>query len=291
LKNKELYILIMPTIILFFIFLYVPMAGLVVGFRKYDIVSGLFGVEWVGFKYFKQFFQDPYFFRILRNTIILNFNMLLFTFPAPILLALFINEIKSKKTKRLFQSVSYLPHFIATVVVVGLMKEMLSGDGMINQILEVFGIQRQLFFNDANWFRPMYVGSSVWEGTGWAAIIYLAALTGINMELYEAAAIEGANRFQKIIYVTIPALLPVIIILLILQIGNIMSIGIEKVFLMYNPGIYETADVITTYVYRRGILNMDISYATAVGLFNSIINFCLLLMANKISKKSGNNLW
>ena len=290
-KNKELYILIMPTIILFFIFLYVPMAGLVVGFRKYDIVSGLFGVEWVGFKYFKQFFQDPYFFRILRNTIILNFNMLLFTFPAPILLALFINEIKSKKTKRLFQSVSYLPHFIATVVVVGLMKEMLSGDGMINQILEVFGIQRQLFFNDANWFRPMYVGSSVWEGTGWAAIIYLAALTGINMELYEAAAIEGANRFQKIIYVTIPALLPVIIILLILQIGNIMSIGIEKVFLMYNPGIYETADVITTYVYRRGILNMDISYATAVGLFNSIINFCLLLMANKISKKSGNNLW
>ena len=290
-KNKELYILIMPTIILFFVFLYIPMAGLIVGFRKYDVVSGLFGSEWVGLKYFKQFFNDPYFFRILRNTVVLNFNMLIFTFPAPIILALFINEIRQKKVKRLFQSVSYLPHFIATVVIVGLMKEVLSGQGLVNQILEVFGIERQLFFNDVNWFRPMYIGSSIWEGTGWAAIIYLAALTGINPELYESASIEGANRWQKIRFITIPGLLPTIIILLILRFGSIMSVGIEKVFLMYNPGTYETADVITTYVYRRGILNMDYSYATAVGIFNAVINFCLLLTANKISKKSGNNLW
>ena len=291
-KNFELHLMIAPSVMLFFVFLYIPMIGLIIAFRKYDVVSGLFGAEWVGFKYFKQFFEDPYFFRTLRNTLLLNLNMLIFAFPAPIVLALLINEIRNKRFKSVFQSVSYLPHFVATVIIVGLMMETMSSKGMVNQVLEVLGLEKQLFFNDAGWFRALYVGSSIWEGTGWSSIIYISALGSINSELYECASIEGASRMQKIRHITIPCIMPTIVIMFILQLGSMMSVGFEKIFLMYNQGTYETADVIATYVYRRGILGMEYSYTTAVGLFNSVVNFALLFTANYVTKRSGETgLW
>lgn len=283
--------MILPTTVLFIVFCYLPMVGLVLAFRNYDIVGGLLGNSWVGVKYFVQFFKDPYFFRILRNTVLLNLLMLIFGFPAPIILALALNEVRQKKVKKLIQSVSYLPHFISVVVIVGIMIEVLSSKGIVNQLIASVGLPKQLFFDDRNWFRALYVGSSIWEGMGWSAIIYFAALAGINPELYECASIEGAGRFAMIRYITIPGLLPTIVILFVLSVGAIMSVGAEKVFLMYNPGTYETADVIATYTYRRGILGMDYSYATAVGLFNSVVNVGLLVGANYAVKRVGHGLW
>ena len=286
--QRTLLLMIVPVMVLFAIFCYVPMAGIVIAFRKMDFSSGLFGSEWVGLRYFVQFFQDPYFVRLLRNTVVLNLYMMLFTFPLPIVFALLVNEIAHKKFKRVVQSISYLPHFISTVVIVGIMVEMFSSQGVINQVLPGDPI---LFFNEASWFRALYVGSSVWEGLGWSSIIYLSALAGINMELYEAAEMDGANRWQRMRHVTLPGIMPTIIILFILQIGSMMNVGFEKVFLMYNPGTYETADVISTYVYRRGILGMDYSYAAAVNLFNSAVNLCLLLAVNRAARKTGQGLW
>ena len=290
-KQLPLYAMLMPTVILFAVFVYLPMAGLIIGFRKYDIVSGLFGTGALTFKYFLQFFRDPYCYRIIRNTVVLNLWMLLIAFPAPIIFVLMLNEMRQRRFKRLVQSVSYVPHFISTVIIVGIMLELLSSKGIINQMLTGIGIPKQLFFNDARWFRFLFVGSSTWEGMGWNSIIYFAALAGINQELYEYASTEGAGRFAKIRYITIPGLLPTIVILFILAMGRIMSIGFEKVFLMHNPGTYATADVISTYVYRRGIISADYSYATAVGFFNSIVNFILLLSANWLTKKAGYGLW
>ena len=291
-KNSDLYLMIIPSVILFLVFLYVPMAGLIIAFRKYDIVSGLFGSGWVGFKNFELFFSDVYFVRILRNTVVLNVWMLLIAFPMPIVLALMINEIRGRRVKRIFQSVSYLPHFVATVIVVGLMMELLGSRGLVNQVISSLGMKKILFFQDASWFRSLYVGSSVWEGTGWRSILYVSALGSINPSLYESADIDGATRFQKIRFITIRGIMPTIVILFILAIGNMMSVGFEKVFLMYSPSTYETGDVINTYVYRRGIIGMDYSYSTAVGLFNSIVNFVLLIGANTLSRKVGDtSLW
>ena len=286
-----LYAMILPTAILFAIFIYLPMAGLIIGFRQYDIVSGYFGDGPLTFRFFVQFFQDPYFFRIIRNTVLLNAFMLAVAFPLPIIFALMLNEVQHRRIKRLVQSVSYLPHFISTVVIVGLMVDMFSSKGLVNQIIYWAGFEKILFFQEPSWFRPLYVGSSVWEGLGWSAIIYFAALAGIDTELYEFAEVEGAGRFAKIWYITIPGLLPTITILFILAVGSIMSVGFEKVYLMSNPSTYETSDVITTYVYRRGIIGMDYSYATAVGMFNSLVNFGLLMGANTLTRKAGHGLW
>ena len=291
-KHYQLYIMIIPTIVLFFLLIYLPMFGVVIAFRKYDIVGGIFGTNWVGFKYFVQFFKDPYFFRIIRNTVVLNGYSLAFGFPAPIILALMVNEVKNMRFKRITQSITYLPHFVSVVIIVGIMMEIFASRGVANQVLVTFGIEKQLFFNDVKWFRFLYVSSGIWQSVGWSSIIYLAALAGINVELYENSSLEGANRFQKIIYITIPGILPTIMILFILSVGNIMSVGFEKVFLMYNPGTYEVADVITTYVYRRGILGLDYSYATAVGLFNSAVNLLFLASANYMSRRATeNSLW
>ena len=290
-RNRSLWLMIMPTALLFLIFLYIPMAGLVLAFRNYDIVGGLLGHSWAGFKFFAQFFKDPYFPRIVRNTVLTNIYMILFAFPAPIALVLWLNEFRQPRLKKIVQSIAYLPHFLSVVVIVGIMIEILSSRGIVNQILVTFGIEKQLFFNDKNWFRFLYVGSSAWESMGWNSIIYFAALAGINPELYESADIEGAGRFAKIRFITVPCLLPTIVIMFILSVGNIMTLGFEKVFLMYNPATYATADVISTYVYRRGIIGMDYSYSTAAGFFNSIVNFFLLLGANYAVKKAGYGLW
>ena len=291
-KNRtELLVMILPTAVLFFIFLYLPMFGLVLAFREYDVIGGLMGHSWAGLKYFKQFFADPYCFRIIRNTVMLNLYMLVFAFPASIIFTLIVNEVKQKSIRKTYQTISYLPHFVSTVIIVGIMFDMFSSRGVVNQAMNLFGIKNQLFFQNANMFRPLYVGSSIWDGLGWNSIVYFAALAAINPELYECASIEGAGRFAKIIHVTIPGILPTIVIMFILTVGSLFTVAFEKVLLMYNPGVYEKADVIATYVYRRGILGMDYSYSTAVGMFNSVANFILLLGANYLSRKAGHGLW
>jgi putative aldouronate transport system permease protein len=222
----------------------------------------------------------------------LNFYGLLLGFPAPIILALVLNEVRKQSLKRVFQSISYLPYFISTIVIVGIMMRLFSTQGVVNDTLNAFGIKSQLFFNDPKWFRTLYVGSGIWQSSGYSAIIYLAAISGINVEQYESAVLDGANRWKQMLHITLPGIAPTIRILLILSMGHIMSVGFDKVFLMQNPGIYETSDVIATYIYRRGIVDSDYSFSTAVGLFNALIAFVFIASANYISKKtSGDSLW
>ena len=291
-RDTDLYIMLLPAMVLVFIFSYMPIFGIVLAFKEYDILQGIWGSPWVGLKYFQQFFNDPYFFRITKNTILLSFFGILFGFPAPIILALFLNELKALRFKRIIQSISYLPHFVSTVVIVGIMMYMFDAYGIVNDILRFIGIPEQVFFSDSKWFRTLYIGSGIWQGIGWDAIIYLAAIAGINPELYEAAVLDGANRWQNMWHITLTSIMSVVRILLILEIGGLFGIGFEKVYLMYNPGIYDVADVVSTYVYRRGIIGMDFSYSAAVGLFNSIVNFTLIFIANYISRKiSDEGLW
>lgn len=291
-RDWDLYLMIVPAIVLFIVFHYIPMYGITIAFKDYNIVDGILGSEWAGMKHFHNFVNDPFFYRIIRNTLLINFYELIFAFPAPIVLALMLNEVRSPFFKRFTQSISYLPHFISTVVMVGILMKLASTDGVINGALAYLGLPTQNFFGDASWFRTLFVGSGIWQTIGWSSIIYLAALTGISEDLYEAARIDGAGRFQQIRYITLPGIMPTIVILFILNIGLTLNVAFEKVYLMYNPAIYETADVISTYVYRRGIQGMDYSYASAIGLFNAIIAFVLLILANWGSKKAGqNSLW
>ncbi len=291
-KSRYLYIMLLPTIAFYIIFHYLPMYGIIIAFKDFKASRGIVGSPWVGFKHFEQFFSSYYFFRLIRNTFLLNFYGLIFGFPAPIILAILLNELRSEKFKRFVQSVSYLPHFISVVIVVGFIVDFFSQNGIVNNFLRLFGIEPINFLIEPKWFRPLYVGSGIWQGIGWGSIIYLAAISGIDPELYEAAIIDGAGRFRKIISITIPSIAPTIIIQLIFRIGGMMSVGFEKVFLMYNASTYETADVISTFVYRSGLQRAQYSYAAAVGLFNTIINFILLIGANYISRiTTESSLW
>lgn len=291
-KSRYLYIMLLPTIAFYIIFHYLPMYGIIIAFKDFKASRGILGSPWVGFKHFEQFFSSYYFFRLIRNTFLLNFYGLIFGFPAPIILAILLNELRSEKFKRFVQSVSYLPHFISVVIVVGFIVDFFSQNGIVNNLLSLFGIEPINFLIEPKWFRPLYVGSGIWQGIGWGSIIYLAAISGIDPELYEAAIIDGAGRFRKIISITIPSIAPTIIIQLIFRIGGMMSVGFEKVFLMYNPSTYETADVISTFVYRSGLQSAQYSYAAAIGLFNTIINFILLIGANYISRvTTESSLW
>ena len=230
--------------------------------------------------------------RVLKNTLVISVSNLLFTFPAPIILALLINEMRGEKFKKGVQTISYLPHFISLVVVCSMVKEFTSSDGFVTDIAVLFGMERQTMLNNQNLFVPIYILSDIWQNVGWSSIIYLAALTGIDTELYDAASIDGAGRFKKVLYVTIPGILPQIIIMLILAIGGMMNVGYEKIILLYNPATYNTADVINSYVYREGLVSRNYGYSTAVGLFNSVINCILLFASNHISKKvSDTSLW
>lgn len=254
--------------------------------------KGCMGSPWVGFKWFEKFLADPYFWKLVKNTLLLNIYGLLWGFPVPILLALMLNEVTNAKFKRAIQTVSYLPHFISTVVVCGMVMNFLSLDGIINQIIAAFGFDKIQFMVLPEWFRTIFTASGIWQTCGWTSIIYLSALTSVDQEILEAAMIDGANRFQRIKSVTLPSIAPTISIMLIMQIGRLMSLGYEKIILLYNGSTYETADVISTYVYRRGILSADFSYSTAVGLFQSVIGVILLVASNQISKKlSDSSLW
>jgi len=283
-KNKWIYLMLAPVIVYYAIFSYAPMYGAIIAFKNFSIGKGILASEWVGFYHFKNFFNSYYFFRILRNSILINIYDIVFHFPAPIILALLLNEIRQEKFKKAVQTITYLPHFISMVVICGIIVNFLTRDGIINDIIEFFGGERILFLLRPEYFRTIYIGSAIWQQVGWGSIIYMAALTSIDMQLYEAATIDGAGRFRQLWHITLPGIAPTIIIMLILRFGNIVNVGSEKILLLYNPSIYETADVISTFVYRKGILEANYSYSTAVGLFNSTINFIFIITVNKISK-------
>ena len=291
-KNKFLWILMILPVLYYAIFCYGPMYGVLISFKDYKIAKGVWGSPWVGFKWFEKFLTDPYFWKLVRNTLLLNIYGLIFGFPIPIILALMLNEVTHTKFKRVIQTVSYLPHFISTVVVCGMLTNFLSLDGLINQILAFFGLEKVLFLMEPKYFRTIFTASGIWQSCGWTSIIYLASLTAVDQEIVEAAMIDGANRWQRICHVTLPAIVPTISTMLIMQVGKLMTLGYEKIILLYNGSTYETADTIATYVYRRGILNADYSYSTAVGLFQSVVSVILLVLANRLSKKiSETGLW
>lgn len=291
-KNKYLYALIALPVVYYLVFHYAPMYGIIVSFKDYNIVKGIMGSPWAGFKWYEKFLTDPYFWKVVRNTFLLSLENIIWGFPFPIIIALLLNEVRNRKFKKAIQSVTYLPHFISTVVVCGMLVSILSSDGLVNNLIRALGGETKQFLMYPEYFRTIYVVSEIWQKAGWTSIIYLAALTGIDASILDAATIDGANRMQRIRHVTLPAITPTISTLLIMDLGKMMNLGYEKVLLLYNGSTMETADIIATYVYRRGILQNSFSYATAVGLFQTVIGVVLLVMANKVSKKlSETSLW
>lgn len=283
-KNRLLYWMLFPTLLYVLIFNYVPMFGLVIAFEDYSVFGGLFNSRWVGLDNFKEFFSSMYFGRTFKNTLALSMLDLLFNFPAPIILALMLNEVRQARYKKVLQTISYMPHFISMVVVAGLIKEFTSATGPLAQISAALGGRASSYISQPQYFRPIFVVSEIWQSIGFNSIIYLAALSGISEELYEAAQIDGAGAWRKLWHVTLPGLAPTIIIMLILRCGAIMNVNFEKVLLLYSPATYKTSDIISTYVYRVGIEKQQLGYSTAVGLFNSVISLLLVLSANKLSK-------
>ncbi|HLR43337.1 MAG TPA: ABC transporter permease subunit [Pseudogracilibacillus sp.] len=285
-KNWQLYLLVFPTILYFIIFHYFPMYGLQIAFKDFIAAKGITGSDWVGFKHFIRFFNSYSFWSLLRNTLLLNLYELVITFPIPIIFALMLNQVPRERFKKFVQTVTYAPHFISVVVLIGMLSLFLSpSTGAINNIIELFGGEPIHFLGEAKWFRTLFIASGVWQTTGFSAIIYLAALTSIDPEQHEAAIVDGANKFQRVWYIDLPGILPVVMILLILQIGNFMTIGFQKILLMQNSLNISTSEVIQTYVYKTGIIDAQFSYSAAIGLFNNLINFILLLVVNQAAKK------
>ena len=291
-RDWRLYSFALLPLLFFLVFRYLPMLGNVIAFRRFRPGGSIFGDEWVGLRYVQLFINDPVFWGVFRNTLVLGGLSLLIAFPLPIVLALLLNELRSRRFKRFVQTISYLPHFMSIVIVAGMVLQILSLQGTANQLVRAFGGESIPFFQDASWFPAIYVGSEVWQTVGWGTILYLAALTTIDGNLYEAARIDGANRWKQTWHVTLPGIRPTMITLLILNIGTFMAVGFEKVLLLYNPLLYPTADVISTYLYRVGILSSNFSYATAIGLFEALIGLTLILSANAISRRTmGTSLW
>lgn len=280
-----LYLMAIPLVLYYFIFHYIPMFGLVISFQNYTPSRGITGSEFIGLKNFRDFFGSPYFFQLLRNTLRISLSQLVFTFPAPIILALLLNEIRSKRFRQVSQTLSYLPHFISVAVVCGMIKDFTLDTGFINDVVAMLGGERQSMLTNPRLFVPIYIISDLWQHLGWNSIIYISALTGIDQQLYEAAQIDGAGKWRQTVHVTIPGLMPTIVIMFLLQIGNILNVGFEKIILLYNPLTYETADVLSSFIYRRGLQEFSWGYSAAAGMFNSVINTILLIVANKFSAK------
>lgn len=296
-KNYAAYLIFLPVLIYYLIFAYKPMYGLIIAFKNFTPARGILDSPWAdnfGLEHFIDFFQSHYFWRLLKNTLIISISSLLITFPVPIILALLLNEVRNKKYKKIVQTLSYMPHFISMVVICSMIHLFVGGDGFITQILETLGIVEggTSLLSYEGMFVPIYVLSGLWQTIGWSAIIYISALAGIDQELYEAARIDGANRWKQTIHITLPGIMVTIIMMFILKMGTVMSLGHEKIILLYNPGIYNTADVISSYVYRKGLLESNWSFSAAVGLFNSVINLALVIISNRISKKTTDmGLW
>jgi len=291
-KHWQLYTLLVLPVAFLLIFRYIPMAGNVIAFRRFRPGSSMFGDEWVGLYYIQLFINDPSFWRAFWNTLILGALLVIVVFPLPIILALLLNELRSRRLKRLTQTISYLPHFMSIVVVAGVVFELTALNGTINQVIETFGGNAISFMQEPGWFRPVFVTSEVWQTVGFGTILYLAALTTIDDQLYEAARIDGANRWKQTWHVTLPGIRPMIVVLMVLNIGTFMAVGFEKVLLLYNPLTYATGDVIATYVYRVGLSNGQYSYGAAIGMFEAIIGLILVFSANAIGRRlTGNSLW
>ncbi|WP_116189121.1 ABC transporter permease [Paenibacillus taihuensis] len=292
-KHWQLYLVVIPPLLYFIIFKYYPMLNAVLAFKDYNVIKGIWGSPWVGMKNFKLFFDNPIFWNLIKNTIYLSGYLLLAGFPIPIALALMLNEVRSNRFKRFVQLVTFAPYFISTVVMVSIIMLFLAPRlGFINVLMNHLGLDSINFLGMPSMFRSIYVWSDIWQTAGYSAVIYLAALAGIDPTLYEAAKVDGASRFQKIWHVDLPGILPTIIIVLILNVGNVMAIGFEKVYLLQNPLNLVNSEIISTYVYSIGLLNANYSFATAVGLFNSVINLVLLVLVNGLAKRfSNNSLW
>ncbi len=291
-RNSAVYLLFLPTLLFYFVYKYIPMFGNIMAFQDFSIAKGVFGSEFVGFKHFAEFFNNYKFGELLRNTLTISGLTLLIGFPMPIIFALLLNEVKCIRFKKSVQTITYMPHFISSVVIVSILNVFVSSNGVINELLVTFGKEPIQFMITPKYFPWIYVFTTIWQQLGWDSIIYISAIAGVDQELYEAARVDGATRFQLMKSVTLPGIASTIVVLLIMKVGQLLTVGYEKIILMYNPAIYETADVISTYVYRKGILETNYGYSTAVSMFNSVCNFTLLISANFITKKiSGEGLW
>lgn len=291
-KNYVLYLLLLPSVIYIILFHYAPMYGVQMAFRDYVPAKGMWGSNWVGLKHFFNFFHSYYFERLMKNTLLLSFYQLVAGFPVPILLALVFNYTTLKKLGKFGQTITFMPHFISTVVLVGMLYVFLGTSGIVNQIIKLLGGLEVAFWGEADFFRHIYVWSDVWQNMGWNAVIYITALAGVSPELHEAAIVDGATKMQRIFHVDFPALLPTMVTLLILNTGSVLNVGFEKAYLMQNDINVTVSEIISTYVYKTGLIGAQFSYSTAIGLFNNVINFILLLIVNKASKKvSGTGLW
>ena len=292
LNHKYAYYMIIPVVAYYIIFCYLPMFGIIISFKDYSPVKGFLGSRWVGFKYFKQFFTNMYFPRIVRNTVLISLMDLVINFPMPIILALLFNEVRSKRFKTVSTTLTYFPHFISLVVVCGMIRSFTMSEGIITNLIALFGGKREPLLMNPAYFKPIYVFSGTWKEVGWSSIIYMAALCGIDVQLYEACRIDGGGRWRQLIHIPLPSIAPTIILLFIIRMGAMLSVGSEKVILLYNSATYKTADVISSYVYRKGLQEQNWSYGAAVGLVNSLVNVMFLVAANTISRKvSETSLW
>lgn len=291
-ENRYLYLMLAVPLLYFLIFKYGAIGWLGIAFKRFNARAGLWGSEWVGFQYFEMFLKDPYFFTVLKNTIVISLCSLIFYFPVPIILALLINEVKKKSRKKIVQTITYLPYFISTVVVCNLAMYIFATDGIVNDVVVELGGKAKTFLSDPNWFRPIYIITEIWQNAGWGSIIYLAALSGVDQQLYEAASIDGASRWKQMIHVSIPGISSIISIQLLLTLGRMLNVGYEKILLLYNGATYSTADIISTYVYRRGLIDANYSYGAAISVFQAIVSLILIYCANKAADKIGaTSLW
>ena len=282
----QLYAMLLPVIAYYILFQYIPLFGAQIAFRKFGFKAGITGSPWVGLKYFREFFSSIYFPRLMRNTLLLSLFTLIFGFPVPIILALMFNEVNNRRARTLVQTSSYLPHFISMVVVCSLVKSFMGTNGLVTNLLTLVGLPAHNYMLDEKAYRAIYVISGIWQTAGWDSIIFFAALSAIDTSLYEVAMLDGATRLQQIIHVTLPGISMTIIVMLIVRVGYIMDLGSDKTLLLYNPSTYETSDIIASYVYRKGLEEMNYSFSVAVDLFNSVINFVLVVFVNQVSKRT-----
>jgi putative aldouronate transport system permease protein len=290
--HKWLYLFLIPGFMYLIIFKYIPMIGIVIAFQDFSLVRGIWGSDWVGLENFEYLIQAPDFYKVLRNSLLLSMYQIIFEFPAPIILAVMLNEVRHLLFKRISQTILYLPHFISWVVLAGMVMNFLSpSTGVVNQLLQSLGHEPIPFLLKPEYFRTIIISAEVWKGVGWGTIIYLAAMTSIDPTLYESAKIDGAGRFQQIRYITLPGIAPTVVVLLILQVGHILDNGFEQVFLLYNPMTYDVADVFETYTYRIGLIDGRLSFAAAVGLFKALVGLVLILAANRLARVFGKQIW
>lgn len=291
-KNWDLYKLLLPGILLTLIFRYFPISGILIAFKDFQIFDGFFGSKWVGLANFNKIFSDDYFYTVFSNTLIISFLKLICVFPMPIILAVLINEVQKTVLKRTIQTVIYLPHFLSWSIVYGVFYALLSNEGPVNNIRSFIGLERIPYFISSSSFRSVIVGTDAWKSVGWGTIIYLAALTGIDKELYDASLIDGANKINQILHITLPGILSTVVVMFVMRLGALLNAGFEQIFIMYNPTVYNVADIIDTYVYRIGLGQQQFSYASAVGLFNSLVGFILIVSGNFVSRKFfGRSMW